>query len=98
MVPQIKKASHNEEVAIAQAETPELEKVHWLGDPGLRKLYFYAAIVCVASATTGYDGYVFTPWERSLAKLLADPCSTTSASSSTGPTTSTTRTVGILVS
>jgi hypothetical protein len=56
MVPKIKTAKHNEEVAIAQAETPELENVSWLGDPGLRKLYFYAAIICVASATTGYDG------------------------------------------
>ena len=57
MVPQIKKAVHNEEVAIAQAETPKLEPVHWLADSGLRKLYFYAAIICVASATTGYDGH-----------------------------------------
>ena len=45
-----------QEVAIAQAEAPELEYVNWRKDPGLRKLYFYCAIICVASATTGYDG------------------------------------------
>ena len=44
------------EVAVAQAEAPELEYVNWRKDPGLRKLYFYAMIICVASATTGYDG------------------------------------------
>ncbi|CAG7942943.1 unnamed protein product [Penicillium salamii] len=40
----------------AQAEKPELEKVNWWHEPGLRKLYFWAAVLCVASATTGYDG------------------------------------------
>ncbi|OCT44144.1 Lactose permease [Cladophialophora carrionii] len=48
--------THADDVAIAQAEAPELEKVVWHKDPGLRKLYFYAAIICIASATTGYDG------------------------------------------
>ncbi|OAP56307.1 hypothetical protein AYL99_09486 [Fonsecaea erecta] len=57
MVPKIKKSvSHANEVQIAQAEAPQLERVNWFRDPGLRKLYFYAAIICVASATTGYDG------------------------------------------
>jgi hypothetical protein len=41
---------------IAQAEAPHLARVHWRSDPGLRKLYFYAFIICIASATTGYDG------------------------------------------
>ncbi len=41
---------------VAQGEAPEFEKVHWASDPGLRKLYFWAAVLCVASATTGYDG------------------------------------------
>lgn len=41
---------------VAQAEKPELEKVTWYQDPGLRKLYFWASILCIASATTGYDG------------------------------------------
>ncbi|KAH6666285.1 putative lactose permease [Halenospora varia] len=40
----------------AQAEAPKFEKVHWASDPGLRKLYFWCAVLCVASATTGYDG------------------------------------------
>jgi len=53
-VPVMKKA----EVEIAQAEAPHLATVHWRSDPGLRKLYFYAFIICIASATTGYDGYV----------------------------------------
>jgi hypothetical protein len=44
------------EQEVALAEVPELEKVKWWSDPGLRKLYFWAAILCVASATTGYDG------------------------------------------
>ncbi|KIW49937.1 hypothetical protein PV05_11568 [Exophiala xenobiotica] len=57
MAPKIKaSATHQTEVAIAQAEAPELERVNWRQDPGLRKLYFFAAIICVASATTGYDG------------------------------------------
>lgn len=43
---------------VAQAEAPEFEQVTWYKDPGLRKLYFWAAVLCVASATTGYDGYV----------------------------------------
>jgi hypothetical protein len=47
------------EIEVAQAEAPKFERVHWLSNPGLRKLYFYAAVLCVASATTGYDGYGF---------------------------------------
>lgn len=41
----------------AQSESPQLEEVKWWREPGLRKLYFWAGILCVASATTGYDGY-----------------------------------------
>ncbi|KAL9616004.1 MAG: hypothetical protein Q9160_009075 [Pyrenula sp. 1 TL-2023] len=48
--------AHKDEVAIAQAEAPELEYVNWRTDPGLRKLYAFAVVICVASATTGYDG------------------------------------------
>lgn len=44
------------EVEVAQAETPQLEQVNWWREPGLRKLYFWASVLCVASATTGYDG------------------------------------------
>ncbi|KAL3427202.1 hypothetical protein PVAG01_00711 [Phlyctema vagabunda] len=44
------------DLSIAQAEAPPLEKVTWYKDRGLRKLYFWAAVLCIASATTGYDG------------------------------------------
>jgi sugar porter (SP) family MFS transporter len=46
-------------VALAQEEAPQFEHVQWTKDPGLRKLYFYAFVLCVASATTGYDGMFF---------------------------------------
>lgn len=55
MAPKVAKLKANE-VAVAQAEAPEIPTVNWRKDPGLRKLYFYCAIICVASATTGYDG------------------------------------------
>jgi hypothetical protein len=45
------------DVEVAQAEAPHLKRVEWMSDPGLRKLYFWAFIICIASATTGYDGY-----------------------------------------
>lgn len=40
----------------AQQDVPHFEHVTWWKDPGLRKLYFYAFVLCIASATTGYDG------------------------------------------
>ena len=45
------------DVELAQAEAPHLQRVNWKSNPGLRKLYFWAFIICIASATTGYDGY-----------------------------------------
>ncbi|KAK0731807.1 sugar transporter [Lasiosphaeris hirsuta] len=45
--------------AVAQEEAPQFEHVEWTKDPGLRKLYFYAFVLCIASATTGYDGMFF---------------------------------------
>ncbi|KAK4227492.1 general substrate transporter [Podospora fimiseda] len=48
-----------EATEIAQEEAPKFERVEWSKDPGLRKLYFYCVILCVASATTGYDGMFF---------------------------------------
>ncbi|KFY31023.1 hypothetical protein V493_01477 [Pseudogymnoascus sp. VKM F-4281 (FW-2241)] len=42
--------------AAIQASGPHLAKVQWWSDPGMRQLYFYAGILCVCSATTGYDG------------------------------------------
>lgn len=50
-------AARGAQLEVAQAEAPEFEKVTWYRDPGLRKLYFWCTILCVASATTGYDGY-----------------------------------------
>ena len=58
MVPKPKLAPTKQtEVQIAQSEAPQLERVHWMRDAGLRRLYFWAGIICMASATTGYDGY-----------------------------------------
>jgi hypothetical protein len=47
---------HQEEVNIARAEVPTLDKVVWYKEPCLRKLYFFGFILCMASAITGYDG------------------------------------------
>jgi hypothetical protein len=38
------------------ADTPEFEKVNWRKMPNMRKLYWHACVLCIASATTGYDG------------------------------------------
>jgi len=40
----------------AQEAAPEIPKVSWSASPNMRKLYFYCIILCVCSATTGYDG------------------------------------------
>jgi hypothetical protein len=55
MAPDLTRRAHQDDLAIAQAESPELQYVNWRKDKGLRKLYFYAAIISIASATTGYD-------------------------------------------
>ena len=47
-----------ENLQLAREEAPEIPYVNWRKDPGLRKLYLYCIVICVASATTGYDGYV----------------------------------------
>lgn len=46
-------------VVAAQEEAPNFEKVDWRKEPGLRKLYAHAFVLCIASATTGYDGMFF---------------------------------------
>ncbi|KAK3722147.1 hypothetical protein LTR37_002580 [Vermiconidia calcicola] len=57
MAPNImKSAPRKESVAEVRAAAPVMPKVDWKKSPNMRKLYFYAAILCVASATTGYDG------------------------------------------
>lgn len=52
------KTTKDDQLVHAQEEAPQFEEVTWWKDPGLRKLYFYAFVLCIASATTGYDGYV----------------------------------------
>ncbi|GAB1310830.1 hypothetical protein MFIFM68171_01040 [Madurella fahalii] len=54
-----KKTPQAAALVAAQEEAPQFERVEWTKDPGLRKLYFYAFVLCVASATTGYDGMLF---------------------------------------
>lgn len=49
-------APKKETVAEAQAAAPKLPKVQWSKSTNMRKLYFYCVILCVCSATTGYDG------------------------------------------
>lgn len=56
MAPNIGAANRESEREVAQAEAPELERVVWWKEPRLRILYFWAAILCLNSATTGYDG------------------------------------------
>ncbi|KAJ2906052.1 general substrate transporter [Zalerion maritima] len=53
------KSKGNDPNQQANEEAPEFERVTWYKEPGLRKLYFYAFVLCVASATTGYDGMLF---------------------------------------
>lgn len=58
------------EVEVAQAEAPKFEHVTWYKEPNMRKLYFYVAVLSVASATTGYDGMMLNSsqqmdaWEK----------------------------------
>lgn len=54
-----KTSARAQNVAVAQEEAPQFEKVSWTKEPGLRKLYWHAFVLCVASATTGYDGMFF---------------------------------------
>ncbi|KAK5722218.1 hypothetical protein LTR17_014321 [Elasticomyces elasticus] len=56
MAPGFGLQAHKEEMEIAQAEAPQLLRFKWWKDAGLRKLYACCAVVCLASATTGYDG------------------------------------------
>ncbi len=43
------------EVDVPQMEAPRFERVYWTREPHLRKLYGFAAVLMLASATTGYD-------------------------------------------
>ncbi|CAN8099641.1 unnamed protein product [Discula destructiva] len=54
-----RKAPNQQVVQAAQEEAPQFERVDWRKEPGLRKLYWHAFVLCIASATTGYDGMFF---------------------------------------
>ncbi|KAI0968105.1 general substrate transporter [Xylaria arbuscula] len=45
-----------EEIEVALVEGPQFEKVSWIREPHLRKLYAWAVILILGSVTTGYDG------------------------------------------
>lgn len=42
--------------ALAVAAAADLPKVTWYKSPNMRTLYFFAFVLCINSATTGYDG------------------------------------------
>lgn len=45
-----------EETEHVQQDGPEFARVEWTKEPHLRKLYAWACVLMIASATTGYDG------------------------------------------
>ncbi|KAF9870895.1 hypothetical protein CkaCkLH20_11567 [Colletotrichum karsti] len=55
----------------ARSEAPEFAKVTWWKEPGLRKLYFWCAILMAMSASTGFDAklmntsQVMNQWQNS---------------------------------
>ncbi|KAK9775745.1 putative General substrate transporter [Seiridium cardinale] len=64
------KHGHKEEQMKAQGEAPKFERVQWTKEPGLRKLYFYALVLGVASATTGYDGQATRDYGKAIKSRL----------------------------
>lgn len=56
MAPAIISAPRQEERAEVLAAAPDIPKVTWYKSPNMRTLYFFAGILCINSATTGYDG------------------------------------------
>ena len=56
MASKIKAVPHKENIEEAQAAAPKLPIVQWSKSKNMRTLYFYCIILCVCSATTGYDG------------------------------------------
>ncbi|KAK1772014.1 hexose transporter [Phialemonium atrogriseum] len=79
MAPNIGISSAQADVDVAQAEAPRFEKVSWTKEPHLRKLYMYALVLMVASATTGYDGMLvnvsqqITKWGLYFGDDVKDP-------------------------
>jgi len=57
MAPGMKKVAADRAIlAEVQAAAPDIPKVSWSKSKGMRALYFYCVILCVCSATTGFDG------------------------------------------
>lgn len=52
----VAKGHEEEHEQLAHREAPEFEYVYWTKEPHLRKLYAWACVLMIASATTGYDG------------------------------------------
>ena len=49
-------ATNKETVAEVRAAAPKFDRIKWSQSKNMRKLYFYCIVLCVCSATTGYDG------------------------------------------
>lgn len=43
------------EASMASWEAPQFDRVYWMREPHLRKLYAWACVLMIASATTGFD-------------------------------------------
>ncbi|KAF4550281.1 Sugar (and other) transporter-like protein 21 [Elsinoe fawcettii] len=86
---QVKRPNHNR-VIEAQEAAPEIPRVKWTASPNMRKLYFYCAILCVCSATTGYDGSLMNTsqlldsWQNTMGKPSEDTLGRLSAMYSIG--------------
>lgn len=46
----------DEKIQKIRDDAPEFEHVKWYQDAGLRKLTFYAVVLCASSMGTGWDG------------------------------------------
>jgi len=72
-------ASKTEAVHEAQAAAPQIPRVDWKKSPNMRKLYWYCIVLCVCSATTGYDGslmntsQILTSWKVTMGPTAEGP-------------------------
>ncbi|KAI1102702.1 sugar transporter-like protein [Jackrogersella minutella] len=75
----VSKGHEEEHEQLAQREAPEFEYVYWTKEPHLRKLYAWACVLMIASATTGYDGMLVNTsqqidrWKEHFPKTQAGP-------------------------
>ncbi|KAI7099534.1 hypothetical protein KC352_g38188, partial [Hortaea werneckii] len=79
MAPHIARAPQQENTVEAQEAAPKIPKVIWHKSPNMRTLYFFAAILCINSATTGYDGSMLNAMQffPSWVNFFNDPTSDT---------------------